>query len=981
MHAVLQRLGDGKVLDEKLAEYAFFPLTHIFNEARRLSSRCLETATANVTILVSHGWRHQLALEMGKQLLILMTLVASTDDKQKLEPPSEELKVAAFECIGILVNELTKRPDAASIFNDLGSKSIVDQLAYLLLESVAEDPSEQVQLAASESLLSLILSISNRVLIASLLPRTASALTQSLRTSTKARRTRKVLISYLKLLTYILKAVLADSHVYPLASNGVDQAEDTLAATEALDSSWLKATSTQVNLVLIQVLKLRGHDHVSVREAVAELCFMIMINCVQSLDESQPLVIETVIFIAQLAEGEKAFSRLENESITNPHINTIITRKLHDWIQSMPRVMQANNDQVKQNLLGEINVSLAIAADASTVSNNFLTNLTNKILESVAASETARTTKVAVANHDGKLLVQAQDIDDSHKQTTFAPLLLRRSSQSSSFQQIGQLLRTLHLLGHSSQVAQLAIERMPDSSVSEKLSAMWLALQCLRADSKESQMLDFLQQDDENPPLSRPRLVSGLYMVALPILLEDSALIVDSDWRLTALAVECTILQAQLLGVSYRPELVDTLYPVLSLLASANSQLRSHAMAGLNLLVEACEYASTSDMLIENVDYLINAVGMKLNSFDVSPQAPQVLLMMLRLCGARIIPYIDDLIGSIFSGLDNFHGYPPLVELLFQVLKTVVNESSKQLQLSITNGLNSANHDKQADQVSNVDDASNELRKRSSRKRKHRQEVDVADEIPHRSWKTFDDEIDALDTRESQDDAEEQQQMTQETDRKLSKPHQLLLSIANATTPHLTSPSPRVRSILLELLDEISPLLAQDENSFLPLINAVWPAVVPRLLDYSDDPASAETTYNMCAAADTISTLCKGAGSFMSSRIDEIFPRLRKLFETVQGDGQSKSAGHAAKSTEPLVITKTQDNQSVSNMRTSRTQILGSLIRLLTAILSNVRVSADMGDEILGLLAPFSSKPGHDELKKVLQIYNADALWLWKRVH
>src|SRR5699024_5956678 len=108
-------------------------------------------------------------------------------------------------------------------------------------------------------------------------------------------------------------------------------------------------------------------------------------------------------------------------------------------------------------------------------------------------------------------------------------------------------------------------------------------------------------------------------------------------------------LQAQQLGEAFRPELVDALYPVLQLLASGNSNLQNHAMTCLNILTTACNYGDTSTMVIENVDYLVNAVGLKLNTFDVSPYPPQVLLMMIKLCGARLIAYLDDLIGSIFG--------------------------------------------------------------------------------------------------------------------------------------------------------------------------------------------------------------------------------------------------------------------------------------------------------------------------------------------
>ena len=113
--------------------------------------------------------------------------------------------------------------------------------------------------------------------------------------------------------------------------------------------------------------------------------------------------------------------------------------------------------------------------------------------------------------------------------------------------------------------------------------------------------------------------------------------------------------------------------------------------------------------------------------------------------------------------------------------------------------------------------------------------------------------------------------------KKLSKPHQLLLDIAKSTSPHLSSPSPQVRRLLLGLIEDIVPLLCQDENTFLPLVNAVWPSIVARLINLSEDPQNAEASYNICAAAETMAVLCKSAGNFMSTRIDEIFPKVCKL--------------------------------------------------------------------------------------------------------
>jgi TELO2-interacting protein 1 len=965
-------LAKSDALDEKLAEYAFFPLTHIFNETKRLSSRCLQLAVEAVTILVAKGWRQQLPTELGKQMLILMTLIAGPDAKQQLEPPSEELKAASFEGIDILIQHLAMKTDGRALFNDIGSKSIVDQLAYLLLEAVSTESSDQVQLAAAQALFALVSAVTIRVLLASLLPRTASSLSHGLRSSTEAKRTRKVLISYLRVLTYIFESVLADSVVFPLpeATNAAD--DQTSATPSGLDESWLRATASQVNLVVVQVSKLRNHNHLDVRHAVAELCLMLISECQESLPEALPTSIDTVVTIASLEAGEVVLSKLETVVSTNPSLVQVLTERGYEWLQALPRTMQSNDDNVRAGLLGRLRVILVVVAHHSGLPVTLLRIFVSRLIEAVAVLDRNDRPDSHRIAESREIIVQAS----SEKQEYFLPLIMTKASQSDSLRQMNDLIETLRELGMCHSVAKLAIEGVIDLDGSEQIAGAWLSMVCLKDRRSQQSIMELADDGDEDGRLARPYLVSELYAGTLPFLLvEDST----RDWRLSAMAIENTILQARQLDISYRPELVDTLYPILSLLGSENERLRNHAMTGLDHLARACAYSSTGDMLIENVDYLINAVGMRLNSFDISPQGPQVLLMMLKLCGARIVPYLDDLIGSIFSALDNFHGYPEMVELLFRVLKTVVDESRKQPVLALTNGFEEVHHHLSPDSVSKLDDILEDLRRRKSRKRKHQETGNDPVNAPQRPWKSFDSEMDAMEERNDRVDEETVADPSETTpngdkDVKLSKSHELLLSIAQSTTPHLTSPSPHVRSVLLQLLGEIAPLLAKHENTFLPLISAVWPAVVPRLLEYDDEAVSSETSYNICAAADTITTLCEGAGSFMSTRIDDIFPRLRRLFEKVTPSHRHEATGKTivtdlVTTTQKTVITYPDD---------SRSRIREALLRVLRSILGHVRLSADRGDEIFELLAPVAGGNQDSDMRKTLENYNEDMLWLWR---
>lgn len=101
----------------------------------------------------------------------------------------------------------------------------------------------------------------------------------------------------------------------------------------------------------------------------------------------------------------------------------------------------------------------------------------------------------------------------------------------------------------------------------------------------------------------------------------------------------------------------------------------------LNLLIE-----SVNDNLLEDV-YSFALDILSIPSFDEegpSPQAPLVLFMMFKLCISALIPYLDDLVESIFINLACYHGYPRLIESLLSVLQIITEESGKSPITAIT---------------------------------------------------------------------------------------------------------------------------------------------------------------------------------------------------------------------------------------------------------------------------------------------------------
>lgn len=1023
LHGALKDVGDRNGLDEKLAEYAFFPLTHVFNETQRVTSRCLELAARCLQILVEKGWRTNLSPPMGKQILILMTILAGgspgqAQGQKSSNPRSEELVVAAFNCLSAVFLVLDSPEAALTIYNEVGTTTIVDQTVYVLLEGITDGSSDDVRLAAVTALRGLYSHITSRVVLASLMPRTVSSLTKTLLPTTQVRLSYKLLQSCLGLLTEILRAVLNDADTFAAFGDEGRSEADLGEDGSVLDESWLKATSSQVKLALANVIRLRSHDRPEIREALLQLCLTVIEQCPKSLADSMTMMVETMVALSELDDQNKpnsAYLALRHIATSDNDVVDILKSSLHTWVVALPRVMQANDDSAKQRAIRQISTAFSILSQTQASSGILDGSMTSSLCESVAAAVHIPSNSMqALSSADTKLDLDLLQHGVGH--TTFHPVLLEHRSQAQTLRELQSMISSLNKTDSSLAMTRSLLDRLHGATGNFIVAPLWLALRFLENDDRNFSFDDMLSGYGCSSSLSsRSSLIEELYSVSLPILTDHSS--IDSqDWRLQALALEVVALEARQLGESFQPELIDALYPVLQLLGSNNPNLRHHAMTCLNILTKACNYADTSTMLVDNVDYLVNSVGLKLNTFDVSPQAPQVLLMMVRLCGASLIPYLDDLIGSIFAVLDSFHGYPKLVELLFSALGAIVDEGVKQpATLAITNG-NEQNlpAPKQRLKLRSIADIAKKFTERKERTN-HTAPIDIGEEItdshPKRPWTSTHDGPEQPKEEDTGDiepdlgkESEEPLPPTQdpEDSKALSKPHSLLLHIAESIPPHLSSPSPFLRRSLLAILNRALPILAHDENSFFPLINNIWHSVSARItlppsltsgsvsLTITASPSDSKTqgsnmdetgvkeeTFVIVSACEVLEAMCRGAGAFMTSRLEHEFPRLKRIYlrvwDKVHADAEKiiarrkhRQQPHKGNIISPI---QEQENSAISNkpnepdattslspsdltrIFTSHHAIWKSLTSLFTTMLIYVRLPPDIADEICSLTA------------------------------
>ncbi|KAJ5933696.1 hypothetical protein N7454_006025 [Penicillium verhagenii] len=1032
VHSILKELAEQNKLDDKLAEYAFFPLTHIFNETQRLPTRCLEQTVQCLQILVTAGWGRKISPALGKQLIILLTLMVGGSPSKAGEQPSkkeatEELSIAGFECLQMIFNVLEGPVADKTIYHEIGTATVVDQTVYVLLDGITDERSDDVCVAAAKALHALYLRISDRVVLASIMPRTVSALAKVVKPTTQTRRSYKLLDICLQISNNLLQAVLNDR-----VTAKTEKAKPSQLETDklSLDQSWLKATTTQIKLALVNLIQVRRHQRPEVQDAMLKLCVMVIEECQVSLKDAVPLMVDTIVVLAD-KEGDtsnEAYNTLIHLLAKHPIVLDSLQESLHDWLKSFPRIMQNSDETAKQWGIRQISTAFQALSEVQSMSDILSSSLASGLCDSIAVVVKLSTREPQILASTTPESLNMDIMGAQSLSLEFGPVLLEHQSQQQTLKDLQSMITRLNSSESGNAVTRLIVNRLQAKSDETVVGPLWLALNSLRAQSKSMAVFDdFLADDlsDQSLSLSNPAIMTEELYYNSFLILNELPADGSGDWRTLALALEAVSLQAQQLGQAFRPELMDALYPTLQLLASNNPVLQQHSMTCLNILTKACNYPDTRTMVIENADYLVNSIALKLNTFDVSPFPPQVLFIMVKLCGPQLIPYLDDVVDSIFGIVDMYHGYPKLVELLFKSLAAIVKEgASKPSLLTIDDGRESGprDHRKSQRQHLSISTLAAEISKRKSKSVKHEEEeVDAEGKNSHpkKPWsETYEKPppeprtVEELLNQAESDEPLPPPKEPEDTEKPLSKTHALLVQIVKSIPSHLSSPSPYLRRSLLTILIDVLPTLSQNENSFLPLINDLWPSVASRVIfpsslasessnslitqDTSNSIRSAnqpdtqvfqEETFVIKTACEAIQAMCEGAGDFMASRIEPEFPRWERLYRRVwtkvkqeaeaannRRDRQQRlekqelagssapkmliqaiDTNEASTSTPKFNLTFTSSLAlspltSGSRVFTPHHTLWRALIFLFVTVLTHVRLPPDMGDRICEIL-------------------------------
>ncbi|KAK0386335.1 hypothetical protein NLU13_6172 [Sarocladium strictum] len=985
LYQTLEKAHKGNALTSKLAEYVFFPLSHIFRQLDVFPHLLVESCLRCLQVLVRHGWGSEMSGDLARQLLSLLVIVidGKPGAAEKDDIPEETL-LEGLRTMSAIFSTNGFRIGPSLTANDF--LPTTGHAISVVLDSLESAPYAEVQLQAAEVVekaFSIFGNQQSQQAYEAFLPGTVSALAKLLATPSKYKNS--VLARAIGSLVVILTESLGDMRTeqvkWSLAGKRPDGVK--LSDAEADYAKWVKASAAQIKIALATVMKLHKNESSQVRQALYQTCISLLDECHASLENCAAMLVETAIILSdQQPEAPNTLPSMMDLVLIHPELGEVLKSTVYSWMSSLARQMQANDDRVKQAAFINLTRGVEMLKQAHIESSTLEDALSSSIIDSMVVLLTQSRSPKTTQSGQVQLLTDGNNSSSTSASdnSPYRQALIAGDQSGKLRSSIIAYISAISTLPQRGRIVELLLQNLQGSPTEIEAASFWLSFEISKAAEAGTAEIDAmlnLNDDEEDGTM-----LGELYSYSVDTLSAHTDLD-DGDWRLDFIAMEVVAHAAAKSGEQFRPELIDVLFPIATFLGSDNEQLRQQAIATLNGLAISCQYGSVAELLIANVDYVVNSVSLRLNSLDISPASIAVLTMMIRLSGPRLIPFLDDVVESIFAALENYHGYTSFVENLFSVLNEIVGSAVKADKALLTSSDQQPPvHRKVRAKSAGLQSVLDYLHKEERRLQDDEVE-DVTGKRPDGPFKRF-----------TQSEPEEEDPEATNPGQEVAKPanpptYQLLLRIVSLTQHYLTSPTPKLRRSLLDVLSIAAPVLGADEDAFLPLVNTVWPVVFDRLYD--------SERYVSIEACRALSSLCAAAGDFLGSRFKTVWGegmgawcrrcKLEAMAQAKRGGRGPRTSGAAgimlpyqSKATSSAVASQPGTRGSTIDgglgQHASQAKIWEAVISLLVSMVTYVRIDDEMFDEILELLA--DEIETNEEAREALEVLNSDSVWLMR---
>ncbi|KAI9590974.1 armadillo-type protein [Syncephalis fuscata] len=838
---------------------------------KRLSATLNETALlALVTFHVEHWYRMLILLaSYGQKLheLPIDTVSAS----------HEEAILAFLDCLQACLPSNSDMPpywreraqqvarDPTRFYAPLGIFTLIT--GEWMTSSINWD----IRLAATDVLESLLVGlVDDARLLASVAPKVLGKLAVHIQ-KTQAGEHRRPLKHMLQLTQHLVIAVFADTRQMdwrPVELNTVaditqlkntytkrqqqniksepikEEMVQTMQGTFPLivrNADWIKTTTPKLQKALEAILSVRFHTDTAIRMACMQLASQIIQSCSHTLSDIIPGLLDVILIYADDEQQQirevwlQTIDELKQHPDVHKQLPKALSSRLKDGLARLPDLLLLREGQPKR----------ALQQETST----FTSAITQPNIELI----------------DDALMDQSNSNVNS---TTFT-YIDTDTALARLFKRLGAVGDVEMLLDHFMQLLQTSELNTYHPQCALVVGWLLEGASALSPNYSEQKMyfnLDSKKSDELVPALAEAILQdimeihTSLESTRYKGSSNSSSLYQEQIAPLTVACLHVVTVCARIIASDQlQILLVDLLYPLCEQLASSVAMVRHAASNALRTIAIATGCTSVYHLLLGNVDYMMNAVSLRLRHLPTYPQTPAMLSAVVKVTGKAILPYMGDVLEDLVDGLEEY--YIENDELRGQLVHTL-SELARAMSLSSPCIEFPLLEEKQTEPTLekhiryNQPSVAVQVFLHQTRTFGKTEVVNQDLELVKKDGAETADSSTLITTNNEIESASESAEK-----RILSLKADYAERILSSLQNHATMPNTNDRVNVLEAVVACTLVLSNDRRRLDPLVKQIWPLIIENL---SNQRQMNEPLVVKLAAARAVAIICKTCESFMA---------------------------------------------------------------------------------------------------------------------
>ncbi|KAJ3208066.1 TEL2-interacting protein 1 [Entophlyctis luteolus] len=814
----------------------------------------------------------------------------------------------------------------------------------------------------------------------------------------------QIICDTLSLLGVVLTKSIGDTDIEWLDNIDYERKEGKkkLDADYSRDIAWLNATQTRVAQVVERVFtptsKAHRHQNAKVRMAYLSLAFDLLNDCRTSISTEATVVTLLQCLVGFVSDEVESVNTKAVECfriICSPErVRALMERMLKLAGDDIPRCLEKADadekaDQLKMfrsclSCLG--NSDLSFGESFVILRENYEFQLAvDEFLESVLKNLSFSNSNISLIQD--RRLVPAISLGGS-LEVAFESKWFESNQSEQVLTEIARVMKSLAQYGNMSMIFNKLFDELNKVEVEDKSVVVFLLNQFGRG-MRFSDKIEEPQATELSQSIIQNSLMSYLNsnILSLPASLhEESSTNSSAEKTLIKringniicidLILDGIAIFAENLGVNFSPFLMDVLYPVIEKIGSSNRSISYAATRALGIIAMHCSSSAMSipELIGENMDYLINDLSLRLRYLDVYPQAPRVLVAVLRVAPAASIPLLDavfeDLIDAIDSNMDSNHHVISIFGALDELVTVLQSESRSK---RTSNGVLSVDHSvREQERVSKqIRSFEDKFRERQARFRSIDEDLQS---VPDHGEMPF-----VAPTSESDGQLEQSDEPVTETNNDTAEiillpPEQIAQKILTVAQHFLSRTDPYMQGLVLRLCAKSCTLLASQKNTLNPLVHILWPSVIRSL----------QSSYHF-VILDSLRLIAEFAAvsrEFLMKRfVSDLLPRLESvLVEFVEKPSNTNSKRNKSQ------VILSSNTSAMRDVHSVIFQVILSALETLANVVNSVdTLQTRELSRIVDIVWPFLTSRTHEKLRDmacavVVGVGKRDANDIWLRV-